>query len=389
MPSSPAFPSHHCHTLPNELIDQILSDKTLSKLDLSNCTRVNRQFLPFALQHLYKTVALEIDQFGNFYDPGRIKWSYSDSGNSLVSILERSAKHQHLITKVVVYLGRIKDISVRVGYVSRHPDAAIRHLLSLVPNVKSVTFPQDWNELPMVRTVIYDEGSRFEELDIGGDIELGELESWSKLPKLRKLKCHSLQSRNNSETVNIPPQLEILDLGSNDDPLPTPSPNAQLRVLCGFVSHDLLLFVNRSPNLQHLILTQNHRSIAPLLDPLTLSQFSQLPNLQSFTFSSPYSQTPTLTLLLNHLPASLKRLDFPQHIPFDHLATFFAPPDFRSIRILGLSLKDAQKEVNRGNMGTLKKMCQAKGIRIEYVGEVKGVFRESLTSRFLDLHRTC
>ncbi|GAA5836963.1 hypothetical protein JCM5353_001705 [Sporobolomyces roseus] len=205
MPSSPAFPSHHCHTLPNELIDQILSDKTLSKLDLSNCTRVNRQFLPFALQHLYKTVALEIDQFGNFYDPGRIKWSYSDSGNSLVSILERSAKHQHLITKVVVYLGRIKDISVRVGYVSRRPDAAIRHLLSLVPNVKSVTFPQDWNELPMVRTVIYDEGSRFEELDIGGDIELGELESWSKLPKLRKLKCHSLQSRNNSETVNILP----------------------------------------------------------------------------------------------------------------------------------------------------------------------------------------
>ncbi|GAA5828020.1 hypothetical protein JCM5353_007666 [Sporobolomyces roseus] len=368
-------------SLPPELYGEVLKHDVLNEEDLANCCLAGRRLLPFARDRLYETISLPIYRAGELHaEDGEFKWMYNPSSDLFLYTVEESNILRHLVTKLEITVHQLLPMDDNSDDRLMHPESMLAQLLRSTPQVISLTLPEDWSECLELRQAVYQEGERWIELDVDGDLDMRELESWSNLPNLKKLKCDYLRSRNGFERVDIPSQLEILHVNSirtESNPLPIPSLDAKLRVLRCFLSHDLLAFVVRSPTLEHLVLFDSLRPLQPPPDSSILSQFSKLPKLRSFSFTSRGSSPhfhPTLELLLAYLPSSVIRLDFPRHIPFDQLSTFFASPVSSSIRTLGLSRQEANSGASDKPLHMLQEVCETKGIKIEYVDEVEGVF---------------
>ena len=375
----------HPTSLPTELLTEIFRHDQLSKSDLANCCLLARRYLPLTLEFLYNSVTLDIYRVGSFNEPEDIKWVYTSSCDQFLVTLEDRLKLGRLVKKITieVHEKRKEELSPSVDLM--RPDRSLQTILNLVPNVNSLRLPEDWQDHPRIKRVVSRTGSRWTELDVDGDIDLSRVGGWKIFPNLKKLRCWSYGYRERLlHSAPIPDTLDTLDcwgprpLGSE---LPPPPTDSNLRVFRTQISHDALWFITQLTKLEHLVLIESPLPLSPSPDPSVLSQFSHLPSLKSLTYKSshrtPYFH-PTLALLLSHLPPSVERLDFPHVVPFDQLETFFASPVSSSIRTLGLSRKVVNSGVFSGQVDTLRKVCQAKGIEIDLIDEAKGVFRESL-----------
>lgn len=362
----------HRPSLPNELVDQILRDESLSKRDLANSCVVNHYFLESIQPLLYQEVAIWL-VWNDESKRGLIK----DQPRFLLRTLRDSPPLQEHVRKLnlsISYVVAEGDREGTEGGSSGFLDCGeiLDEALKVMPRLDSLFVDDAIWDSDAGRNAVFARGERWKELSIRGNLFDGDSElSWSRLPNLKKLQCNSTGPQQTSKQA-VPTSLEVL--GTSFGPrLMEPVkvlPGCKLCSLRVVLTEDKLDHLALMQELQHLYIVTASGTGSP--SSTTLESLSKLPSLRSLSIHSidpDPDELANIYSLLKYLPPSITRLDFPDYVPFDFLVNLFKTDKLPHIRLLRVCKwyeeSTSTPEAHRAGIGRLCRLCEEKGVAFE------------------------
>ncbi|GAA5986509.1 hypothetical protein JCM5350_001352 [Sporobolomyces pararoseus] len=371
---APALSRPPLSTLPPELIDDILTQKSLSKSDLARCCLVSHRFLQSSRRALYSSVDCNL-----LATPGFKKMEIA--AFKLLQTLRVSPTARHLVKGLVFDVYDVEydgddcgDIRAEAVEVTSFNEIVVE-MLDLAPQVTRLALRE--SVLGKVMDYLYSDRGRWTELDIPDlAIDVGFPTSEGTFNNLTKLSSSLYSSRDSGNRICLPPHLKTLDLVSL--PRLVAIENASTSSL-RFLRIELKSLVNlpdiaKLPHLQHLSLTapipvEDPSTIAEILNPL-----GGLDSLSLYYFRGGDSTSTYFSVLLRHLCLPIQRLDFDHCAPLADLANLIKAERFKSVRTLGLSKYHVLQGFTKQDLTVLSRVCEDKGISIEYIEPMYTLF---------------
>lgn len=388
--------------VPVEVMDMILA-AVQSNLVLAICCRVNKHFRERCQPALYRHLQISCDSPSiepDDYIPGYV---LSQGTKLLFRTLEENKDLRQYPRKLTLDAGgdaeqewvvddEEGDSDVEEGDESRghyeftsefeDPSEPFERCLRLLPKIDSVCLDSlAWWWRP-VRDVLFDNGERWKEITVDGELlrEEDDQRDFRQLRILEVLDCTSLRPSRLPDQY-LPRSLKTLITRIYEPPVGDPSTDYQLQTLRAILSAETIIRVPVYRQLHHLHLVQHFGDFEPL-SPEALLAFQSLPNLGFLSIDLDERDPDyfsAVTSLLQYLPASLSRLDFPNIIPFDILNPFITSRSNRAPLILGLRADRARKEGLQAELESVRTACEEAGIKLEYT-ERWDHWRKFLTS---------
>jgi len=374
--------------LPTELLDQILSDKILSKRDLAKCCRVNHHFLSSSRPVLHHAVAISVQVLEDERED-TVGYSLNPLSRSLLQaladypFLARSIQHLDLRTQYELPGTHTIDFL--------EIEEAFELCLARMPCIELLSLEDQhlWRRLP-VRDLVFERGAQWVGLSVAGCLldQDGDRRNWSDLPNLRKLNIRDL-AKSRQVNPRIPARIEMLEIGSDiycRTELPF-EPESRLKTLRIPASdHHLSPHLVALPHLQHLRIHDLANRQRPQLTSSTLSRLTALTHLRSLSVSvsiwkrSEPARILELSTLLTFIPTSVVRLDFPNSLPVESVPPLLEIDRPSSLRFIGfrrpqqctpslLHHQDMMCHVENQKMQRFIQVCDAKGMTREFIRE--------------------
>jgi hypothetical protein len=204
---------------------------------------------------------------------------------------------------------------------------------------------------------------------------------------LKKLRAWDLQDDDTDEEIVFPSSVETLDVVwyslmlSNDKVLRF-SLGSHLKNLRISLNPSKLSHLAEFPNLRYFSIyniTEDNCNLESLVG------LNRLLRLSLSHVEVEHTQVKiALISLLSNLPASISRLDFPNTIPFDPLTSFLRSNrrKYKSITQIGLSETENLWRW-KSDLDPVKRLCEARGIEVYYVGKKDPIFGELLVFSLL------
>jgi hypothetical protein len=254
-------------------------------------------------------------------------------------------------------------------YYGKHAREVLVNLLDALPRVNKLHLLH--SAFKPVQEYVRTHASRWTELELSSVDTKHEFALVTSFANLKKLKCRHFVTYSLDRYFYLPSGLTHLKLGHNCY-LPLSVPNASSSTLkyLNIYSSDFIHFPDlvRTPRLQYLML----RSSVGVQDivPRVADLLGQCRSLISLTLANSSSdRNDSYRNLLDRLPVSLVRLDFPVLIPSESLVKFFESGTLNSLRTLGLSGQACGEEVSLEKVASLLNACDINGIEVEYIGK--------------------
>ncbi|GAA5969472.1 hypothetical protein JCM3765_006897 [Sporobolomyces pararoseus] len=338
-------------TLPLELIDEILTQESLSKSDLARCCLVSRQFLQSSRPVLYSTLTIELRRASRLLerDPA---YTVQRSSHSLLETL-RSLPDLRITTKLVFKgVSRLKPRASSVRPIK--PSKLLQETLQLLPRLNQVSFRGI--KVRGADLILTNEGSRWKRLHSDSQVGLRQSAEESPFKNLEELSC-SIGTTNGVNTIYLPPSLKVLNIIRIYSRLVMikNAPTSILRSLrLGFSSLCKLRNVPQLPHLVHLRLDMSGEDEcvpgAPSSRAVnTVASCRSLISLSLYLEHSSYE--PLVPHFLRQLPSTLLYLNFPGTLPlFDTVLPIVESgtlDSIRAIRFPATSLTDGLLNLKR------------------------------------------
>jgi len=371
--------------LPNELIDQILRDESLSKRDLARCCRADHQFLSSSRPLLYHSIVISVPVLEDERED-TVGYSLDPSSRSLLQTLA----DYPFLARYIQHL----DMRTRHNVSGTHTidflelEEAFELALARMPCIESLALADQhfWRRNP-VRDLVFERGTQWVGLSVAGSIldQDGDRRNWSDLPNLRNLHVWEL-AKNPRVDHRIPAGIETLNVeidiycrtdlsfepGSRLKVLRIPASNRHFSPHLAALHHLQHLDIHDFANRQRL-------PVIGLTLPLT-----PLVRLRSLTLSvsiwTQSSDAPTLeiTTFLASIPPSIVRLDFLSKLPAESIIRLLETGQLSSLRVIGF-LRPRKDPVisplrvdidycrQERHVQRVAELCDEKGIMTEFI----------------------
>ncbi|GAA5969455.1 hypothetical protein JCM3765_006892 [Sporobolomyces pararoseus] len=357
-PSSPFL-----STLPPELLDEILSQKSLSKSDLARCCLVSRQFLQLSRPSLYSTISCD------FVWTPELNRMDIKSFNLLRTLRSSSVVRQCLgdLRFDIILEGESDDWDERMAEAVEVTSfsGAIVEMLNLASRVTRLALASD--HFGGVLRYLCLHGSRWTELNVR-HLALGvDSTSESDFKNLRKLYSFRISPAGDGCRIRLPPDLDTLEFVSISHPLTIINAStAPLRFLrLEITAVNKLPDIVKLPQLQHLY-------VYAWIMPCTVSSVAGVLNRCGglVSLSLDYSEGDrfdSVSDLLPRLDLPIICLRFPESAPLADLAGLITSGHFKTVRTLSLSKQGLQEDFSMQDLAILSQVCRIRGISIEYI----------------------